>query len=94
MLQVPFDNLVARLLSFSIVSHRVSRHLNINAGDDGPTAVHGCQMGALPASLPNDIEGRPAVAAGTILDAAVPPALGAMVDLLGHHRAPRGRASA
>lgn len=64
------------------------------AGDDGPTAVHGCQMGALSATLPNDIEGRSAAAAGTILDATVPAAFGAMVHLLGHHRAPRGRASA
>lgn len=72
----------------------MSRHLNINAGDDGPTAVHGCQMGALPASFSNNIEGRSAVAAGTILDAAVSSAPGTVVRLLGHHGASRGRASA
>jgi len=70
------------------------RHINVNAGNDGPSVVHGCQMGALSATFPNDIEGRSVVAAGTIVDAVVPAALGAMVHFLGHHRAPRGRASA
>jgi len=67
----------------------MSRHINVNAGDNGPTAVYGCQMGALPAAFPNDIEGRSIVAARTILDAIVLAALGAMVRLLGYHRAPR-----
>lgn len=51
-------------------------------------------MGTLLAPFPNDIEGRSAIATGTILDAAIPTAFGTMVRLLGHHRAPRGRASA
>lgn len=94
MLQVPCSTFVAHFLFFFLIVYTASRHVNLNAGDDSPTAVHGCQMGALPAAFPNDIKGRSAVAARTVLDAAIPPALGAMVHLLGHHRAARGRASA
>lgn len=65
-----------------------------NAGNNGPTIIHGCQMGAMPATFPNDIEGWSAVAIGTILDATVSLTLGAMVRFLGHHCAPRRRTSA
>lgn len=82
--------------STASIVHYVSRTNNgiNNVGNNGPAIIHGCQMGTMPATFPNDIERRSAVAVRTILDAIVSFTLGAMVRFLGHHRAPRGWTSA